>query len=193
MSVISLFIPAISAQAHSGWRVGVTASKSVTGDDTWTDEPDNWGIGASAAYKFNLPLRLYVQPEIALQYLHPEKEYWYGAVSPDNYNPKTIPRSKESSSDAFAAYASVVAGYDFGAGFSLFTGPEVRYSYQSNHQYNQLRNKWVAYWTFGLNKDFGPIYVNLRYSQHLNHTVYEYSGSWQHWRNDLRLGIGYCF
>lgn len=158
--VIAVFGSAAMWAGDNGWRLGVTANKSVMASGQAEVEPSYWSLGGEVSYLFNPVWRLTVTPTLGLQYLRYDVDW----------NKK----------NGFAATLGVDAGLKLGYGFSILTGPAVRYGSNAKDNIGDQDSGFTAYWGFGISKDFLGFYVSAKYYQSITKSKevvdYDYPG-----------------
>ena len=187
--MIVMLVAAVAFGAKAGdndWAVGITATKSVKAASQEELERPYWSLGGEISRRFNPVWRLTITPELKLQYL----EYRYHN---ERYSFKN---------SGFALTLGVDFGIRLGRGFSVLTGPAVRYG--TNTADESYGDKaFVAYWDFGVRKDFSKFFITAKYYQSFirtkPHLLYTYPGieypeepDLLH-QNNLSLSIGYRF
>lgn len=148
--MIVMLVAAVAFGVKAGdndWAVGLTASKSVTGSGQEVVEPAYWSLGGEISRSFNPVWRLTVTPELKLQYL----EYSLGG----EYSLKN---------SGFTVTLGVDLGIKLGYGFSVLTGPAVRYGTNMAKE-SEDGKAFAAYWDFGVRKDFSDFYITAKYYQ----------------------------
>lgn len=182
--MILMLVAAVAFGAKAGdneWAVGVTATKSV---NDVTMEPPYWSLGGEISRRFNPVWRLTITPELKLQYL----QYHVGEYSLRN--------------SGLTITLGVDLGFRLGYGFSVLTGPAVRYGTNTAKE-SEDGNAFVAYWDFGVRKDFSDFYITAKYYQSFIKTQPEghycipgagiLLGSKRLHPNNLSLSIGFRF
>lgn len=146
--VVAVFGSAAMWAGDNGWRLGVTANKSVMASGQTDNEPHFWSIGGEVSYLWNPVWRLTLSPVLGVQYM-------------DYSN-----RLNGSCIIALGVDAGVKLGY----GFSVLTGPAVRYGTRSKDYISDYGKNFTAYWGFGLCKEFMRFYISAKYYQCMSHT-----------------------
>lgn len=154
-----------------GFGAGVNTSVSLNRSNLFS----NWSIG--------------VQGE-KTNYIG-KPAYLNSILSADVYN-FYIYKFKNASHTAFSLQFTELLGMDFGHGWGLLTGPNIRLL--TNYGYS-----WNFYWCFGVEKLFLSNYlIRITYKQHLkdegdsslNYMGYYHSNSWQ---NSIQFSFIYKF
>lgn len=185
-----MLIPAsASAQELSPWGVAVSGSVSVGTNKTV--EPDNWSLGATGSYTWQISRVFYTRPELSLDYMnyHAESQL-IGGEHPDC--------RKGGVGVSLGIMCGLNLGSDFSLGnnWSVYTGPRVRRGFMINmdgdySNITDITDRFTFYWSFGLNKNIGHYFINFTYHQHLNNYK---DGDWKKGaRNYLNLAVGYRF
>ncbi len=140
--VVAVFGSAAMCAGDNGWRLGVTANKSVMASGQAEVEPSYWSLGGEVSYLFNPVWRLTVTPTLGLQYI-----------------------KYECATSGFSATLGVDAGLKLGYGFSILTGPAVRYGSKTKDLIYNNSSGLTGYWGFGISKDFLGFYISAKYYQ----------------------------
>lgn len=183
--MIVMLVAAVVFGAKAGdndWAAGITVTKSVKGSGQRVLEPGYWSLGGEISRSFNPVWRLTVTPELKLQYL----QYNRGGLIKDSG-------------------LSVTLGVDLGIklcyGFSILTGPAVRYG-TNMAKASEDGKAFAAYWDFGVRKDFSDFYITAKYYQSFIKAYPEWydpnSGGGVIWnrclhQNNLSLSVGFRF
>lgn len=184
--MIMMLVAAVAFGAKAGdndWAVGITANKSVKAPNQAELERPYWSLGGEISRRFNTVWRLTVTPELKLQYL----QYKNG-----DYSLK---------SSGLAVTLGVDLGIRLWYGFSVLTGPAVRYGTNMAKE-SEDGKAFAAYWDFGVRKDFSDFYITAKYYQSIIKAYPEWydpnSGGGVIWnrclhQNNLSLSVGFRF
>ena len=146
--MIVMLVASIAFGAKAGdndCAVGLTVTKSVKGSGQEVVEPAYWSLGGEISRSFNPVWRLTVTPELKLQYLQ--------------YN-----RGESIKDSGLSVTLGVDLGIKLCYGFSILTGPAVRYGTNMAKE-SEDGKAFAGYWDFGVRKDFSDFYITAKYYQ----------------------------
>lgn len=133
---------AAMSAGDNGWRLGISANKSVMASGQAEIESPYWSLGGEVSYLWNPVWRLTVTPALDMQYL-----------------------KYQSGDGGLAVTFGVDAGLKLGYGFSILTGPAGRYCSKSKIYIDGNDSGLSAYWGFGISKDLFGFYISAKYYQ----------------------------
>lgn len=169
--LLAMMVSAVSAMAQSnGFVIDAQGAFNVHGD---VSVASCWTVGVHSGYHINLPLCFYVEPGVALEMGRHKEDYFGGDPSIGDNKMGILG-------------IQAIGGVKLGKGWSFQTGPAMRVRLFSEDN-GGLPERVNGEWRFGLNKDFGHVFVRAAYCQDMTREVLNCS------YNKLMFGLGYRF